>query len=115
MSQQTEPRSDQGLVIGRRVDGRRIVVSAAGELDLATVDALEAAALDALASTEEVALDLRELTFIDSTGLQLLVRLDAIALAGGRALTLAPSETVARLLALTGLERRFQRAAATVG
>lgn len=112
MSHQFDPSSERFLVVESRPDGRRTVVSVSGEIDLATVDRVERVAADALASAESVALDLREVTFIDSTGLRLLLELDDLAMAGGRALTLLPGATVTRLLELTGLDRRFQRAAA---
>jgi len=115
VSQQTDPRSERALVVEKRPDGQRTVVAIAGEVDLATVDRVEHAVADALVAAHEVALDLREVTFIDSTGLRLLVELDDLALAGGRSFTLLPGAAVARLLELTGLERRFQRAAAPVG
>ena len=43
-----------------------------GELDLVTVETLRAA-LDGIENTDRLVLDLRGLTFMDSTGLQLLV------------------------------------------
>lgn len=110
MSHKFDPSSERLLAVETRPDGRRTVVAVSGEIDLATVDRVERATAEALASTEDVALDLRAVTFIDSTGLRLLLELDDLALAGGRALTLLPGATVTRLLELTGLERRFQRA-----
>ena len=50
------------------------IVQPRGELDLVTVETLRAA-LDGIESTERLVLDLRGLSFIDSTGLQLLVAL----------------------------------------
>jgi anti-sigma B factor antagonist len=50
--------------------GSQLTVRAAGELDLATTGQLRAALADARAkSVETVTLDLRQLTFIDSSGL----------------------------------------------
>jgi anti-anti-sigma factor len=67
---------------------------------------------DALAGgADVVALDLRDVTFIDSTGLQALVRLDDLARAGRRALAIVEGPAVRRLLELTGLGRRFETAA----
>jgi anti-sigma B factor antagonist len=58
----------------QREAGRAIVIPS-GELDLATVEGL-GAAIDGLvdAGFKTVVLDLRRLTFIDSTGLRLIVR-----------------------------------------
>jgi anti-sigma B factor antagonist len=56
-----------------RADGERSVVALRGELDLATVDEVRAR-LDALrASGRPVVLDLDELTFMDSTGIRLVL------------------------------------------
>jgi anti-anti-sigma factor len=55
-------------------DGDRMVVVPAGELDLATVDRL-AASVQGLVEMgcEAIVLDLRRLTFMDSTGLRLVL------------------------------------------
>jgi anti-anti-sigma factor len=68
-----------------------------GELDLATVPALNAA-LDPLAGHGPVTLDLAELTFVDSSGLHAIMQF-ASSLNGDRPLTLAnPPAHVSRLL-----------------
>ena len=68
-----------------------------GELDLATVPALKAA-LEPLAGQGPMTLDLTELTFIDSSGLNAIMQF-APSLNGDGALTLAnPSAHVSRLL-----------------
>ena len=53
-------------------DGRAVVVTR-GELDLATAPELEAAHPGALDGGQDVVVDLRELEFMDSTGLRVLV------------------------------------------
>src|SRR5829696_7557529 len=81
------------------------VVEIAGELDLATVDKL-GNALHSLAGTKRaVTLDLRELRFIDSSGLRLILQIDAMARQDGFnfALVRGP-ETVQRIFAITGME-----------
>ena len=75
---------------------------AEGELDIATVPALEgpfdaAAASDA----ESILVDLAGITFVDSTGLRLLIRMTEKC-DGGR-LRIRTSATVDRLLEITGL------------
>jgi anti-anti-sigma factor len=73
-----------------------------GELDLATVPALEAA-LDTLAGQGPLTLDLAELTFIDSSGLHAIMRF-APSLNGNGPMTLAnPSAFVSRLLEIVQL------------
>jgi anti-sigma B factor antagonist len=72
-----------------------------GELDIATVPLLEAAfdAADA-GEPERLTVDLSAITFIDSTGIQLLLRMNERA---GNRLELVSSPAVDRLLDLTGL------------
>jgi anti-sigma B factor antagonist len=79
-----------------------------GELDLATARGLERR-LDAipLAHTD-VRLDLSELTFVDSAGLSVLLRLANRAEEEGRRVTLVrPRPEVARLLWLVDVAGRF--------
>jgi anti-sigma B factor antagonist len=83
------------------------IVQPRGELDLVTVETLRAA-LDGIASTERLVLDLRSLSFIDSTGLQLLVALDQRAQRDGCQLTLvAPAAPVDRAIQLCGLDKKL--------
>jgi anti-sigma B factor antagonist len=79
-------------------------VRPAGELDVATVETLRAA-LDSVESAECLLLDLRGLSFIDSTGLHLLVALVKRARDDGIQLTLlAPPAPVDRAIRLCGLD-----------
>lgn len=94
-------------------DRDRVVVAAHGELDIATADPLEqeVRALVTRGFTS-VELDLRGLTFIDSSGLRLLLRLDAAARSDGFTLTIRDGEgPVRRLLKLTHLDERLTRRA----
>ncbi len=59
--------------VSRRRAGDAIVVAPAGEIDLATVDALAAEIDLALGQVDALVLDLREVTFIDSAGLRLVL------------------------------------------
>src|SRR5689334_25314669 len=74
------------------------VVTVRGELDLATAGRLDSA-LDTL-TAEDVVLDLRPLTYLDSTGVRLLVRRDAAAPSGGRRLSLRRGARAAPLFVL---------------
>jgi anti-anti-sigma factor len=83
------------------------IVQPRGELDLVTVETLRAA-LDGIGSTERLVLDLRGLSFIDSTGLQLLVALHQRAQRDGLHLTLvAPTTPVDRAIQLCGLDTQL--------
>lgn len=111
MSQQQRTVDAGGLAIDLRPerDRERMVVMLSGELDLASVGSVEAAVQELYATGfASVVLDLRELTFIDSTGLRLLLRLDEQAWASGVALAIIDGEgPVRRLLRLTRLADRF--------
>ena len=86
------------------------VVTLHGELDLATAPRVDAA-LGALDGTD-VVVDLRSLSYLDSTGVQLLLRHDREARALGRAFTLRPAPPgVQRLFALTRTDTRLRFAA----
>ncbi|HEV7774196.1 MAG TPA: STAS domain-containing protein [Conexibacter sp.] len=58
-----------------------------------------------------IVLDLRQLTFMDSTGLRLLLRLDAESRSDGFRFAIVDGEgPVRRLLELTQFDRQFRRA-----
>jgi anti-sigma B factor antagonist len=81
------------------------IVQPSGELDLATVETLHAA-LDDVKSAGRLLLDLRGLSFIDSTGLHLLLALYQRAQGDRFQLTLiAPAAPVDRAIQLCGLDQ----------
>jgi anti-anti-sigma factor len=85
------------------------VLQISGELDLASSPALEEA-LERVAadSPQLVIIDLRELDFMDSTGLSVLIRAHQRALAAGHRLGIVNgSRQVRRLLTLTGVADRL--------
>ena len=99
------------------------IVQPRGELDLATVETLRSAldaavaetlrsALDGMEHGARLVLDLRGLSFIDSTGLHLLVALDQRAERDGFQLTLlAPAPPIDRAIQLCGLDQTLPFAA----
>ncbi len=90
-----------GLSISANPD--RSVVAVSGELDMATVPALECATLALLSATPQLVLELERTTFIDSSGYRLIQPLGARASREGGELTLiANSAPVQRLLELLG-------------
>jgi anti-sigma B factor antagonist len=95
----------------RTVDSRDGVatIAVAGECDLYEAHLLEAALEEAGAAPGAcVYLDLSELSFLDSTGLHVLVKAQRSLEAAGSALVLvAPAEQVRRTLAVSGLEGQF--------
>jgi anti-sigma B factor antagonist len=99
------------------------IVQPRGELDLATVETLRStldaaiaetpgAGLDGMEDGARLVLDLRGLTFIESTGLHLLVALDERARRDGFQLTLlAPAAPTDRAIQLCGLDQTLPFAA----
>jgi len=89
--------------------GGAAVIRVSGELDLASSPALEQE-LEQVASTEAalVIVDLRELEFMDSTGLSVLVRAHQRAEENSQRFGLVNgSQQVQRLLSLTGVADRL--------
>jgi anti-sigma B factor antagonist len=82
-----------------------MVVRASGELDLATAETLDAALGD-IDGARRVSLDLSGLSFIDSTGLRLMLSLDQRAKRDGFELSLvAPEPPADRPIRLCGLDK----------
>ncbi len=90
----------------------RVRVVPHGELDLGTVPPLEARIEELRSSgVATVALDLRQLTFMDSTGLRLLLRLNAESRSNGFHFVVIDCEgPVRRVLRLTRVEKQFEYA-----
>jgi anti-anti-sigma factor len=81
-----------------------VVVSARGELDIATADELRHRLLAALAGNPVVVADLSEVTFCDCSGLRVIEDARRAAARGGRTLLLrGAGDRVRRLFELTGL------------
>jgi anti-sigma B factor antagonist len=78
-----------------------------GELDIATAPLLEAAFEEiGLGEAETIVVDLSDVSFIDSTGIQLLLRMNARC-SGGERLEIVASPAVERLLDITGLREQL--------
>jgi anti-anti-sigma factor len=88
-------------------DGDRATVALRGELDLSGVDRARQAIEEAEKSSASLlVLDLSELDFIDSTGLEVMLRAARRAHDSGRRLIVArPSRYVRRLLELTAIDQ----------
>jgi anti-anti-sigma factor len=92
--------------VGITQSGEVTVASITGEMDLASVPLLESL-LDPLPPSDGsvVVLDLVGVTFLDSSGLSLLVRLNRRIVAGAGHLRLVCSAPTLRLLRLTGMDQ----------
>ena len=92
-----------------RQDGDRWWVQPVGELDLDTAPLLEQQ-MDAAraAGAKSVVLDLRGLTFMDSTGLRLVIRWDTAAKANDFEFAIVPGvDVVQRVFTLTGMDEHL--------
>jgi anti-sigma B factor antagonist len=95
--------SASSFCISTASDDGRLVLAPRGELDLLTVPELEQGLLRALPEGETV-LDLSGVSFIDSSGIALLVSVSKLARQNGWRLRVQrPSAPVARLIDLTGV------------
>ncbi|MDA0180217.1 STAS domain-containing protein [Solirubrobacter phytolaccae] len=95
------------FTVTRRRVGDAIVVVPAGEIDLATVDRVGREVEEAHADSEcEIVLDLRDIRFIDSTGIRLVVQLARDL--NGRFAVVRGGGEVARVFDLVGLDGRVR-------
>lgn len=107
-SEHTHEIADGMLAVRVSQNGTGCVVSFRGELDLANAGTAEAELETAMADGTPVVIDMRELEFIDSTGIAMLVR--AIQADGSAArLSFVPSQfdAVTKVLELTGVADRM--------
>ncbi len=106
--------TDAVTLTAREVTAGVVVVSVAGELDMATVPVLEEyVRLRAGDASRVLVLDLSGVTFLGSTGINLLIALQADCAAAGAELRLvATTKAVLQPLALTDLTGHFTIVAA---
>lgn len=91
-------------------DADTVVLLLRGDLDLATLTDLQAAADDALAEhpAATLVLDAAELRFVDSSGIRVVLALHTQrAAAGARLVLRTPPPAVRRVLELMGLDREL--------
>ena len=91
--------------------GPRVEIAIQGELDLATSPQLEAEfeRIGRLDGVELVIVDLRELAFLDSTGLEAIVKFDARSRASGAELVVVRGpRAVERLFAVMQLDTKLR-------
>ncbi|WP_067174694.1 STAS domain-containing protein [Microtetraspora niveoalba] len=98
------------LRLARRSLSGAVVVVVAGELDLFTAPILRDEIRDAIMQDgATVVLDLADLSFMDSSGLSVLIEAWRLATSeGGGVCLAAPQPPVARILRTTGLDRRMK-------
>ena len=99
-----------GFAVGAERSDRSTVLKLAGELDVATAPALDRAlSLAFAADPSSMVVDLSRLSFLDSTGIRVLVTAAKQAETDGCSIVfMAPTEQVLRVLRLTGVDRLIQ-------
>lgn len=92
-------------VAGASVDDA-LVVTLAGEVDVACQEQVsEFVRLEVEACPGTLVIDMARVTFVDSTGLSMLVKAHrTVAAKGGRVVVRSPNEQFRRLLRLTGVD-----------
>ena len=98
------------LTVHSEVEGALGVVAVAGEVDLATVPLVRQAISDHIvAGRVHLLLDLTDVSFIDSTGLGVLIGTGKkTAKLGGSTRLVCNDPRILRLLSITGLSRAMQ-------
>lgn len=97
------------LAVEQSDHGEITVLALSGELDLGTVPGLRERLLEAVRTHRSVVLDMAELSFLDSTGLGLLVSaVKRLAARQGTLVVAAPSVPVRRLLEMSGLDAHIR-------
>jgi anti-anti-sigma factor len=87
------------------------VIALSGEVDVYSVPGMREAVLDAVAALngQRVVLDVRDVRFIDSTGLALLISARRyVDERGGTIVLRNPSEWIVKVLDISGLRRMFE-------
>ena len=92
--------TDQGFTV--EVNGTRGAILG-GELDLSTYDMASRALAPLFDAEGDVTLDMSELTFMDSSGIRLIIQLNQALADGHRLLLLSPTPPVKRILEIAGL------------
>lgn len=89
-------------------DSAQVLAVVRGEVDADNRDELGATVLDDSERASKVVLDLSGLTFIDSSGIGELLRINQVVTERGQEFAIVnPSEQVMRILEMTGLTAHF--------
>lgn len=93
------------LSIRKTVRAGRHTLALTGELDIDSATDLEEAVREVCASGTDLVIDLRKVTFMDSTGLRVLIVAGALCEEIGHELAIIPGEDIQRILEISGLDR----------
>lgn len=109
MSASWSPEGDGRFTVGHRAVSNGVLLVPRGDVDLATVGTLEEALRHAEQAHDLVVLDLREVPFMDSSGLHALISADLrMRERGGRLVVVQGGDQVRRLLGLTGADKQLE-------
>jgi anti-anti-sigma factor len=96
--------ADPPFDVALRTSESHVTVHISGELDIDTARSMNAAVGQIPPDATSVMLDMREVTFIDSSGVRALLETHIEMTRRDVAVTVQPSAAVARLLEITGLD-----------
>ena len=102
------PSAPGELTVDISMSGQTARVALAGELDIATAPRLEQQLAELAPEVTRVVLDLRELAFIDSTGLRVVLGLaNGLGENSARVVLVKGPDPVQRVFTLTGADREL--------
>ena len=93
------------LSIRNTVRAGRHTLALTGELDLDSANRLEEAVREVCASGTGLVIDLRKVTFMDSSGLRVLIVAGTLCEERGHELRIIPGEDIQRILEMSGLDQ----------
>ncbi|GAA2021466.1 anti-sigma factor antagonist [Catenulispora yoronensis] len=100
------------LTCTARQSGQQLIVTVAGDVDLAIYPRLRTEAQTWADNGTDVVMDCSGVTFMDSMGIRVLIQLRrAITDAGHTLALVGPSQPVVRVLELAGIQDLFEQAA----
>jgi anti-sigma B factor antagonist len=106
------PGANAFAIVEQRPDERTVVISIAGELDLATAPQLKWRLVDALeAGLDAIVVDLGDVTFMDSTALGVLVGVRRGLNVGARLAIVCTHPGVLNIFQIAGLDGAFDNIA----
>jgi anti-sigma B factor antagonist len=95
------------ILVSNSSQGDWQILGVDGELDLSTSERFREALTELVDASPYVAIDLRAVSFMDSTGLQALMQADDASAQDGWTWTILASDAVMRVVELAALEERL--------
>jgi anti-anti-sigma factor len=89
-------------------DGGATIVALAGELDLSTIPRMEAPLLEQVRQRRAVVLDLSDLSFIDSSGIGILIQASQQSNGTPMRVVIGPGSQVGRIFRIAGVEQALR-------